>query len=212
MVKQLRYLLFFAGLVFLSFGINMMTTIKSFGLSPYDSLFIALYQNFGVSIGFWIFVINFTFIIIVFLMDKAYLTVGTVVTMLLISVFVDAIGSSSLIMNAIYSLPHYITFICGNVCIGFGIGIYVSSQICVAPQEAFVLAVSKRTKWTFRRTEISLAITFLSLSFLLHGPIFYGTLILSFTTGWMIQASIGIGSWILKKAERNVSASLMESN
>lgn len=175
-----------------------MTTITSFGLSPYDSLFVALYQNFGISIGFWIFIINFIFTLIVFFLNKKHITIGTIITMILISIFVDCIGSIDTIMNFIRSLPKYITLIFGNLFVGAGIGIYVSSQLCVAPQEAFVLTMAEKRKWTFRRTEISLAFLFLTLSFILDGPIYYGTIILSFTTGYIIQAFIHIGTKALQ--------------
>ncbi|MFS0920187.1 YczE/YyaS/YitT family protein [Brevibacillus sp. 179-C 1.1 NHS] len=195
---KFEYLLFIVGLLILALGINMMTTITSFGLSPYDSLFIALYQNFGISIGFWMFTINLTFVCIVFFMDRSYITVGAIVVMVLISVFVDLIGSIDALMAAIRSLPPLLTMALGNICIGSGIGLYVCTQVCTAPQEAFVLVMSKRLKWTFRRTEILLACLFLSASFLLDGPIYYGTVVLSFTTGYIIQAAINVGNKMLR--------------
>ncbi|MFD0767624.1 YitT family protein [Bacillus sp. CGMCC 1.60114] len=195
---KLEYIFFIGGLLLLSLGINMMTTITSFGLSPYDSFFIALYQNFGLSIGSWIFIINLIFTLIVLSMNRKQITFGTIMTMILISVFVDMIGSVAFIMDGIRALPKYITLICGNLFVGAGIGIYVSSQLGTAPQEAFVLTISEKTKWSFRKTEISLACLFLTGSFILHGPIYFGTIILSFTTGWIIQAFIQIGTTILQ--------------
>ncbi|MEI4829739.1 YitT family protein [Bacillus sp. FJAT-53711] len=195
---KLEYIFFIGGLLLLSLGINMMTTITSFGLSPYDSLFIALYQNFGLSIGSWMFIINLIFTFIVLSMNRKQITFGTIMTMILISVFVDMIGSVAFIMDGIRALPKYITLICGNLFVGAGIGIYVSSQLGTAPQEAFVLTISEKTKWSFRKTEISLACLFLVGSFMLHGPIYFGTIILSFTTGWIIQAFIQIGSKVLQ--------------
>ncbi|MGQ0420953.1 flagellar biosynthetic protein FliR [Bacillus sp. HC-Mk] len=118
-----------------------------------------------------------------------------------LSIFVDWIGSITTIMDAIRSLPKYITLICGNLFVGAGIGLYVSTNLCAAPQEAFVLTVAEKKKWTFRRTEISLAFLFLTLSFLLDGPIYFGTIILSFTTGWIIQAFIQVGTQILNRKE-----------
>ena len=100
---KLEYIFFIGGLLILAIGINMMTTITSFGLSPYDSFFIALYQNFGISIGFWIFMINFVFTLIVLFWDKKQITIGTIVTMILISLFVDWVGSITTIMD-IYPL------------------------------------------------------------------------------------------------------------
>lgn len=203
---KFEYLLFIVGLLILALGINMMTTITSFGLSPYDSLFIALYQNFGISIGFWMFAINLTFVIIVLFMDRSYITVGAILVMLLISIFVDLIGSIDALMAAIRSLPPLLTMALGNICIGSGIGLYVCTQVCTAPQEAFVLVMSKRLKWTFRRTEILLACMFLSASFLLDGPIYYGTVVLSFTTGYIIQAAINVGNKILRLVNQTKGA------
>ncbi|ENQ3106814.1 YitT family protein [Bacillus cereus] len=198
MALKLEYIFFIGGLLLLSLGINMMTTITSFGLSPYDSLFIALYQNFGLSIGSWMFIINLIFTLIVLCMSRKRITIGTIVTMVLISVFVDMIGSVTVIMDGIRSLPKYITLILGNVSVGAGIGIYVSSQLGTAPQEAFVLTISEKTKWSFQRTEISLACLFLTASFILDGPIYFGTIILSFTTGWLIQTFIQVGTKLLQ--------------
>ncbi|MFF0830075.1 YitT family protein [Brevibacillus sp. NPDC003359] len=203
---KFEYLLFIVGLLILALGINMMTTITSFGLSPYDSLFIALYQNFGISIGFWMFAINLTFVIIVLFMDRSYITVGAILVMMLISIFVDLIGSIDALMAAIRSLPPLLTMALGNICIGSGIGLYVCTQVCTAPQEAFVLVMSKRLKWTFRRTEILLACMFLSASFLLDGPIYYGTVVLSFTTGYIIQAAINVGNKMLRLANQTKEA------
>ncbi|CAI8986895.1 putative membrane protein [Brevibacillus sp. IT-7CA2] len=203
---KFEYLLFIAGLLILALGINMMTTITSFGLSPYDSLFIALYQNFGISIGFWMFAINLTFVIIVLFMDRSYITVGAILVMMLISIFVDLIGSIDALMAAIRSLPPLLTMALGNICIGSGIGLYVCTQVCTAPQEAFVLVMSKRLKWTFRRTEILLACMFLSASFLLDGPIYYGTVVLSFTTGYIIQAAINVGNKMLRLVNQTKGA------
>ncbi|MBY0087188.1 YitT family protein [Brevibacillus sp. M2.1A] len=203
---KFEYLLFIVGLLILALGINMMTTITSFGLSPYDSLFIALYQNFGISIGFWMFAINLTFVIIVLFMDRSYISVGAILVMVLISVFVDLIGSIDGLMAAIRSLPPLLTMALGNICIGSGIGLYVCTQVCTAPQEAFVLVMSKRLKWTFRRTEILLACMFLSASFLLDGPIYYGTVVLSFTTGYIIQAAINVGNKMLRLVNQTKGA------
>ncbi len=52
-------------------------------------------------------------------------------------------------------LPKYITLICGNLFVGAGIGLYVSTNLCAAPQEAFVLTVAEKKKWTFRTESFS---------------------------------------------------------
>jgi uncharacterized protein len=197
-----EYVYFIGGLLLLALGINIMTTVTEFGLSPYDSLFIALYQNFGISIGFWMFGVNFVFVIIVYFLNKKFLTIGSIAMMFLISFFVDFVGSIDSLMASIEAMPGLFAMALGNICVGSGIGIYVSSNVCVAPQEAFVLAVSKMAKWTFRKTEIFLACLFLTASFFLDGPIYFGTIILSFTTGYIIQAAIHVGNVSLKRLKK----------
>ena len=88
--------------------------------------------------------INFAFTLIVLFWNKRQITIGTIVTMVLISLFVDWIGSITTIMDAVRSLPKYITLICGNLFVGAGIGLYVSTNLCAAPQEAFVLTVAEK--------------------------------------------------------------------
>ena len=71
----------------------------------------------------------------------------------------------------------------------------MSPQTFARPQEAFVLTVAEKKKWTFRKTEISLAFLFLTLSFLLDGPIYFGTIILSLQQVGLFKH--------LSKSERN---------
>ena len=52
--------------------------------------------------------INFAFTLIVLFWNKRQITIGTIVTMVLISLFVDWIGSITTIMDAVRSLPKYI--------------------------------------------------------------------------------------------------------
>ena len=63
--------------------------------------------------------------------------------MVLISLLL--IGSAPLqLLWTLSALPKYITLICGNLFVGAGIGLYVSTNLCAAPQEAFVLTVAEK--------------------------------------------------------------------
>ena len=63
--------------------------------------------------------------------------------MVLISLFVDWIGSITTIMDAIRSLPKYITLICGNLFVELEL-VFTSLQTFAPPQEAFVLTVAEK--------------------------------------------------------------------
>lgn len=184
-ILGLKVVFFLAGLTILALGINIMTTCAGFGLSPWDSLFIALYEKFGFTIGIWMFAVNVTMIAIVYFNDKRDITVGTLVITVLISVFVD--GINYLAIDVLKQLPDPVAFVTGSVSVGVGIGMYVSTHLMIAPHESFMMMLCKKRNWSYRKADIVASIGAVAVSFALSGPIFFGTIILIFTTGFVIQ-------------------------
>ena len=122
--------------------------------------------------------INFAFTLIVLFWNRKQITIGTIVTMVLISLFVDWIGSITTIMDAIRSSKIYNTYLRKSIRWSWNWSLRLYKPLCSASR-SFRFNGCREEKWTFRRTEISLAFLFLTLSFLLDGPIYFGTIILS---------------------------------
>ncbi len=141
--------------------------------------------------------INFAFTLIVLFWNKNKITIGTIVTMVLISLLLIGLVPLQLLWTLSALFQKYITLICGNLFVGAGIGL-TSLQTFVQRLKSFRFNGCREEKWTFRRTEISLAFYF-NVKLLLDGPIYFGTIILSFTTGWIIQAFIQVGTQILNR-------------
>jgi len=185
-----RVTIYVSGLLLLALGINLMITAQVFGVSPWDAFFLALTQHFGFTVGFWMFWSNLFFSLLVFVFKRNYFTLGTILTTIAISVFVD--GLFWLLHEPLLYIPDLPAFLVGGTLIGFGIGVYVSTNICFAPQEAFVLMVSDKFGWTYQRTEIFLSIFILLISISMAGKVGWGTLFLAFYVGIIIQASLKI--------------------
>lgn len=186
--RWIQIVFFLSGLLLLATGINLMITAPTFGLSPWDSFFIALTDTFGMTLGFWMFLLNVFFLVVVLCLKRERVTLSTIVIVFLISIFVD--GVHFLAHDAMTMIPDLVAFSIGALCIGYGIGIYVSSSIAVAPQEAFMLTVSEKIHWSYQRTEIVTSLIVLSMSYALDGPIYYGTLILAVVIGLIIQKAM----------------------
>lgn len=189
------------GLLLLATGINLMLTVPQYGLSPWDSLFVALQQNFGLTIGFWMFILNVFFLAIVWMWKRELVTVTTVGIVFLISAFVD--GLQVLLASAFLSVPDLVAFPLGAILIGGGIGVYVAASLGVAPQEGFMLTVCEKTGWTYRRTEILASVVVLLVSYSLNGPIHIGTLILTIAIGFIIQLSLSLSKRLLTTITTN---------
>lgn len=200
-MKNTRYLyaragLFMGGFIVLALGINCMLTVKDFGLSPWDSFFVALTQQFGMTIGFWMFALNLVFLLGVYLVDKTYINWATVVNVFMISVFVDMMYF--FLHDTLIPLPDAPTFLVGALLIGTGIGMYVSASFGYAPQEGFMLALSERFQWSYRRAEIGVSVAVLICSYFMDGPIGYGTIFLTIAIGFIIQFSIERSNQLLQ--------------
>lgn len=196
-IRCVEIMFFLSGLLLLATGINLLITVPHFGLSPWDSFFIALRDNFGFTIGFWMFVLNAFFLLMVLVLKRNYVSLSTVAIVILISVFVDTI--QVWFASYLMQVPDVVAFVLGAVLVGYGIGIYVSAALGVAPQEGFMLSVSEKTGWSYRRTEITASLFVLLASFLLDGPIHYGTIILTIAVGLIIQLSMGQAKRLLTK-------------
>lgn len=186
---------FIGGLLLLATGINLMLTVPHYGLSPWDSLFVALQMNFGFTVGIWMFVLNVFFLAVVWLWKRELVTISTVGIVFIISAFVD--GLYYWLSPAFQAVPDPLAFLMGALLIGGGIGVYVSASLGVAPQEGFMLTVSEKTGWSYRRTEIVASVAILFISFTLDGPIHFGTLILTIAVGFIIQLSLNLSKRLL---------------
>jgi len=184
-VLSLKVCIFVLGLGFLSLGINIMTTCSELGLSPWDSLFLSLYGKFGFTIGLWMLIVNGIMTIFVLINNKKNVSIGMITMIFLISLFVD--GIRFLTLEYLQNIPDVVAFVTGNILIGTGIGMYLATELLIAPHESFMLTLSERFKWSYRKSEIIASIGAVFISFLLSGPIFWGTIILTFTTGYIIQ-------------------------
>lgn len=185
-----KIIIYITGLLLLALGINLMITAQAFGVSPWDAFFIALTDHFGFSIGFWMFLLNLLFCSLVWVFKRIYFTIGTLLTMVAISFFVDGIFWA--FHDDLSHIPDVPAFLLGGTFIGFGIGVYVSTALCYAPQEGFVLMVSEKFKWSYQRTEIALSFLVLIISVSMAGAVGWGTLFLTFYVGIVIQYSMSI--------------------
>lgn len=199
--QLIRIGFFLSGLLLLATGINLMLTVPQYGLSPWDSLFVALQTNFGFTVGIWMFVLNVFFLAVVWLWKRELVTLTTVGIVFLISAFVD--GLHYLLSPAFQAFPDLLAFPVGALLIGGGIGVYVSASLGVAPQEGFMLTVCEKTGWSYRKTEILASVAVLFVSFTLNGPIHFGTLILTIAVGFIIQLSLSLSKRLLTTITTN---------
>ena len=199
MTKNLyiRWTFFFAGLMFLALGIALTIRGKLLGIAPWDVLHVGLFQNFGLTIGMWSIGTGLLLVLGTSLYSKRWPPIGTWLNMILIGLFTDVfLWLLPVVTNPIVQS---IYFVSGVGIMGFGVGMYIASNIGAGPRDSLMLILVERTGWTVKRVRTLLEIVVAIVGWLLGGPVGIGTIIVALTLGYIVHFTLTISrNWIAK--------------
>lgn len=190
----IRYLFFFLGLVCFGLGVAMTVKVKHVGLHPWDVLNIALFDQFGFSIGTWSVIIGFILIGISLVVSRKYVSIGTFLNALLIGPFMDVFLWLDFLPSPTYTWIDYVYLLIGILVIGTGGGLYVSGGVGAGPRDGFMLSMSERTGWSVSKARILVECGVLLIGFLLGGPVFVATFLFTFIMSPVFQLSLKVFS------------------
>ncbi|AMA72150.1 MULTISPECIES: YczE/YyaS/YitT family protein [Aneurinibacillus] len=184
-----RFILFIAGLFILSLGVVIMMQ-AGLGVNSWDVLHIGLTQMTSLSMGTWVQIVGIIVIALTCYLERKFPSVGTVLNIVLIGFFINWILSLHIITSLHNFWLNLIMLIFGIVLMGFGAGMYVASGLGAGPRDGLTLVLSDRLGWSISRVRTMLEGIALFLGWLVHGPIFIGTLLSVFLIGPVMQVSL----------------------
>lgn len=190
----IRYIFFFSGLVCFGLGVAITVKVKHVGLHPWDVLNIALFDQFGFSIGTWSVIIGFILIGISLVVSRKYVNLGTFLNALLIGPFMDLFLWLDFLPEPTYTWLDYLWLLIGILIIGTGGGLYVSGGVGAGPRDGFMLSMSERTGWSISKARILVECGVLLVGFLLGGPVFLATFLFTFIMSPVFQLSLKVFS------------------
>lgn len=172
---QFKILFYITGLLCLTLGIVL--TIKSdLGTSPFDALLVGLFQNFGLTIGSWEFVMGSTMVLINAVLTRQYPEYLALVTTFLTGACIDfwlyAIGNSMISDVFFYKTIYIVT---GLLLGSLGISLYIQSNFALMPMDRMMLVIQELTGWSITVSRAVMSIALLIIAYLLNGPIGIGT-------------------------------------
>lgn len=191
--KLLQRRLFFILLahVILGLAVNLMR-ISLFGNDPFSCMQLGFSKLFNVSYGTCVIVFNLIAIIPIFIIDRSYIQIGTLVNMFMFGLIVDV---WYVIMAMIYPdlgfltlLPRIICLVIGVVLCCFGASMYMTTNLGMGPYDAIGWIIEKVTKKKvpFKYARMALDGTATVVGFLLGSIVGLGTLIMALGTGPLI--------------------------
>lgn len=201
--RFIRWMIFTAGLLIMSFGIALMIRAE-LGSAPWDVLHIGLTMQFGLTVGSWTVIMGFMLLALSTLLTKQLPQPGAYANMLLVGLFVDIF---LFLLGTPASLPlQLIMLLAGITIMGFGIGVYIAPRCGAGPRDSIMLALSKKTGSSVARVRVIMEVFVLACGWTLGGPVFFGTVLFSLTIGHITGFSLNICShWMDRLTERGMN-------
>ena len=190
-IRLLRYFIFFLGLTFFGLGNAIAVNVQSLGLHPWEVLNVALFQRFGFTIGTWSVMCGLVLVLIVFVVDRKYINIGTFLNALSIGPIMDFFLHLNILPHETEQLwLNLLILLMGIIISGIGGGIYVAAGIGAGPRDGFMLSVSEKTGLSVSWARIVVESIILIIGFILGGPVFIMTFAYTFIQSPVFQFSM----------------------
>ncbi|WP_413302804.1 membrane protein [Bacillus sp. 1P10SD] len=184
----IRLLFFIFGLVIMTFGVCMTIKVAEIGVGAWDALNVALTEKIGLSVGKWVMIDGAILVIVNSLLLKRRPAILSLFTIIVIGSLVDFWLMTFFELFEVHGfIAKLAMLLVGILIIGFGAAIYIQAKFPQSPIDNFMLAIKERFRVNLMMAKTIGEITALIPAFLLHGPISYGTIIITFTVGPAIQ-------------------------
>ncbi|MCD1024597.1 YczE/YyaS/YitT family protein [Enterococcus sp. SMC-9] len=184
----IRSLVALIGVAILALGATTLRMGKV-GLDPYTSTNIALGGKLGLSLGVYQLMVNIIILVLIFIFEKKYIGIGTVINMVLAGFFIDFYTEifTSLNLVAHNILMQLLFLVIGILLFSFGASLYMGAELGNAPYDAIAPVIVDKTGAPYRVIRVIQDVTFSVVAFVFGGPIGIGTFISAFLTGPFIS-------------------------
>ncbi|NNV05612.1 YitT family protein [Geobacillus sp. C56-T2] len=181
-VPWLRWSIYFAGLLVMSFGIVL--TIKAdVGCAPWDVLHIGLERTFGLTVGTWSIIVGMVVLAASALLVKRRPQLGAFLNMVTVGVLIDVWMMIPPLKTPPQLLEQYAMLLVGIVVSGYGMGLYISADVGAGPRDSLMLALTELTGWNVAYIRVMMEALVLLVGWLLGGPVSFGTFLFCVTIG-----------------------------
>jgi uncharacterized membrane protein YczE len=184
-----QWSVFFVGLFIMAFGIALMIKAQ-LGSAPWDVLHIGLFAQFGLTIGTWSIIIGFLIILSTSLLTKKFPLPGAFLNMVFVGLFIDFYLWLPFFEDPNTLLMKWLYLLIGILILGFGIGLYISSNCGAGPRDSLMLALTEKSGLKVSRIRLFMELFVLFFGWVLKGPISFGTILFCLTIGSIVGITL----------------------
>lgn len=181
-----RIIAMLLSVVVMGLGVSLFL-LGAMGTDPYSTINLGVSSKLGLSFGVWQAAFNAMLLLLVLILDRSMLGLGTLGNMFLVGFSADFFNP---LLARLFTDPAAIPlwgrllFTLGGVALQIlGCSFYVTSNLGMAPYDCISFIVPNRTKIPFRWWRIISDLTCVAVGFLCGARVGLGTLIMAFGTG-----------------------------
>ncbi|GKX64965.1 YczE/YyaS/YitT family protein [Inconstantimicrobium mannanitabidum] len=199
-----KFIFFFVGLWIIQLGVALFLG-ANIGSDPFTVFTQGLSKVVGVTPGQSNMIITGVLFVILAIIDRTYINIGTFLSVLLAGQFIDlSVKMVSVIpFKDLGLIVNCLVLVVGCIIIGIGFSILKASNLGVAPNDVLVLMLVDKTKVEYRWVRMTYDVLVFVVGFFLGGVVGVGTIIVAGLTGPCIQ-------FFMPKLEKVVKAILKE--
>lgn len=182
----IRFLKLIFGLFLHGLGIVMQIQ-ANIGYAPWDVLHVGLAQTIGLTIGQASISVGLM-ILLIDLLLKEPLGLGSILNMLLVGLFVDLIMSTGLIPVMSHLIGSVLLLFLGLVVLALGVYFYIGSGFGAGPRDTLMVALNRRLNVPIGIARSGIEFTALVIGWLLGGMVGIGTIMAVILIGFILQS------------------------
>lgn len=159
------------------------------GVDPYTALNMSISEKLGISFGFWQMCLNGAILILVGIVSKKLISVGTVFNMI-------GVGYVCEFFTSIYDaiLPEEKSLIIRIICMALGVfllslsaSLYFNCNLGVSPYDALGFVMEEKTKLKYKWCRVATDLVCTIGALVMGGPVGVGTIVTAFFMGPVVS-------------------------
>ena len=201
-----RVVILIVGLIIAHFGVTLFL-LANLGSDPYNVMVQGVFRTLSAFTG-WSFlthgrvhvVLCFLIILVLLIVDKNYIKIGTILCMIFGGPIIDIyMVILSPLVSPSSPLPYKIFILAlGCVILAYGMTVVIKSDAGTGPNDLVAIAISEKMHKNFGVTRILVDLSFILIGFLLGGSVGLGTVICACCVGPVANIFLPVNERIIQ--------------
>lgn len=160
--------------------------VANLGMEPWDTLALGINSRTGIDFGKVTQIVGLV-IILFSIAVRIYPGMATILNMFFIGFFADVTSKFNIVLIPQHYLLRIIVLFYGNIILSYGLYSYLKFELGAGPRDGLMVGLVKATGLDVKYIKTGMELVVLAVGYLLGGTVGIGTIISTFSGGYMLD-------------------------